>query len=634
MNSSTSTVGKWHITFALFALCAMILAPFAEVKAQAASQGVLTVQKTIVGTTTVSANDFSFLIDGASSTNFEADGSNNMLLSAGTYDITEVPATGFVTTYSAGCNNTVITAGATTTCTITNTASSSSGSLDPGTLVINKVIIGTTTVSATAFTFDVMRNLVTPMVTNEPFEADGTNVYDAITGLYTITEDSESGFATTYSNSLNGDADCEALLVTANATTTCTVTNTVTGVGETTGTLLIQKRVIGGSLATSSFSFKVNGGATSTFQADGSNRMGNLATGTYSIIENPSHNYTPSYSNCTGVSVTAGATTTCTITNTFNNGNPQTTGTLLVRKIVNGGNGATSSFSFLINGAATTTVEVDGMNRFGSMATGSYSITEVPTANYTPTYNNCANAVVTAGATTTCTITNNFNVGGQTLYTIDGYKWNDADADGVWDNGESALQGWMISANATGQLVRTDVTDANGYYSLLVPAGTWMVIETQQSGWTQIFPSNNTGHSVMFSTTSTTTADLNFGNDQNQSSSGGGGGGGGGNGVRIELRDDNNDNDNDRNDDDSNDDNDTNDDDDDTSGGTGTTPDGQVLGAETSIFPYGAPNTGAGGGELQKMEENATIPLLSTVLLLLVGFGVARAMRDNEEEVI
>jgi hypothetical protein len=543
MNSSIFTVRKWQKLFAVFALCAMVLAPLAEVKAQAAPQPTLTIEKEIVGTTTVPYTDFSFLINGTGTTTFDVSGSNDVSVATGTYDITEVPVDGFVTTYS-NCDNVVLaTATSTATCTITNTASTT-GSLDLGNLVIEKIIVGTTSATADDFTFDVVRNSLVNVETNEPFEAAGTNVYDVVTGLYTITEDTAAGFVTTYSNSLNGDDDCESLLVTPNATTTCTITNT----------------------------------ATSTAPS------------------------TPS------------------------------TGTLVVNKVVNGGNGATSSFSFLVNGGATTTVEADGSNVFSNMATGTYTITEVPIANYTPTYSNCASAVVTANATTTCTITNTFNVGGQPLYTIDGFKWHDEDRDGTWDAGEDALQGWTINANATGQLVRTDVTDSNGYYSLLVPAGTWTVSEVQQSGWDQIFPAGNSGHDVTFSTTSTSTADVNFGNAQNTSS---GGGGGGGNGRKVELRDDNDDEDDDDDSDSGggrSDDDDEDEDDDDTSGGAGSGPSGQVLGEQTDAFPYGAPNTGFGGGELEKMSGNATLPLLSMIMVMLLGFGVARAMNGDEEE--
>jgi hypothetical protein len=554
MNSSIFAVGKMHIAFAFIALCAMILAPFMEVKAQAA-QGTLTVNKVISGTTTVPFTDFSFLINGTGETGFEADGSNQVTLNVGTYDITEPAVAGFVTTYS-GCEDVVLTATNSPTCTITNTASTS-GSLDPGYLVINKVITGTTSASADDFSFDIVKNFITPVETNEPFEADGSNVYELSTGLYSITEDSALGFTATYANSLNGDLDCDSLLVTPNATTTCTITNTASSTGGT--------------------------GTT-----------------------------TPS------------------------------TGTLVVKKVLMGGNAATSSFSFMINGGATTTFDADGTNVVTGLATGTYAVTEVPAANYTPTYSNCTSAVVTAGATTTCTITNNFNVGGATLYEIEGYVWHDEDEDGVFDEDEDPLSGWMVTASATGELNRTDTTDAEGFYQMLVTEGTWTVSQTVQEGWEQTYPTGNTNHQVTFEDEEEVTwfnpltwflplahaqaapQLFNFGNAQIAQNNGGGGGGGG-NGVRIELTDDDDD------DDDRDDDNDSgggrSDDDDDDD-----TPAGQVLGEQTSVFPYGAPDTGMGGGELHKMDSSKSLPLMTLVLASLIGLGFIRSIKDDEEK--
>lgn len=435
MNSSFFAVGKVQIAFALCALCAMILAPLAEVKGQAAPQGTITVEKEIVGTTTVSASDFSFLINGTSSTAFEADGSNEVTLATGTYDITEAQVVGYTPTY----------------------------------------------------------------------------------------------------------AGCDDILLTATNTPVCTITNTATTTGSSTST----------------------------------------------------------------------PTTT--------------TGMLVVNKIVNGGPAATSSFSFAVNGGANTAFEADGSNVL-ELATGTYSVTEVPAANYTPTYSNCSNVTIDAGATTTCTITNNFNVGGGQLYEITGIVWDDENEDGVIDSGESRLQNWTVSASQTGEITRTDTTDSNGRYALLVTGGEWLVSQTTQADWDQTFPSGNT-HTVNATGTATSTiplGDYNFGNDRDTS-----GGGGGGNGVRIELRD----NDDDDDDNDSgggrSDDDEDEDDDDDT---TGSSIGGQVLGEQTSVFPYGAPDTGLGGmsNELRKMEGTAMAPLLGTVLVLLLGFGIAQAIRHKE----
>ena len=75
--------------------------------------------------------------------------------------------------------------------------------------------------------------------------------------------------------------------------------------------------------------------------------------------------------------------------------------------------------------------------------------------------------------------------------TISGYKFNDADADGVWDNGEKGLSGWVVylDGNNNGRKDSWEtatVTDANGYYKFNnLAAGNYRVREVQQSGWVQ-----------------------------------------------------------------------------------------------------------------------------------------------------
>lgn len=216
MNLSIMSATKVHAAYALIALCALIAAPFALVQA-----GTLTVNKEIQGTSTVPFTDFSFTINGASTTQFDADGNNDVVLDAGTYIIEEVPVSGYTTTYT-DCDSVALTATSTATCTITNTATSTSTS--------------------------------TPTTT------------------------------------------------------------------PATGTILVEKVVVGGSETAAAFSVTLNGGATTTFDGSGEVVFGDLATGTYSVSEVPFANYTPTYSNCMNITVNSGATTTCTVTNTFNVG--------------------------------------------------------------------------------------------------------------------------------------------------------------------------------------------------------------------------------------------------------------------------------------------------------------------------
>ncbi len=69
---------------------------------------------------------------------------------------------------------------------------------------------------------------------------------------------------------------------------------------------------------------------------------------------------------------------------------------------------------------------------------------------------------------------------------LDGYKWNDADGDGIWGEDEVGIPGWTITATNGDDVIEV-VTDDAGYYSMVVPAGDWSVTEKDQEGWTQTY---------------------------------------------------------------------------------------------------------------------------------------------------
>jgi len=86
-------------------------------------------------------------------------------------------------------------------------------------------------------------------------------------------------------------------------------------------------------------------------------------------------------------------------------------------------------------------------------------------------------------------------------HSVLGVKWNDADQDGQIDAAEQRLSGWTILAyrdeNGDGLLsqaefvpdpVASDMTDAEGRYSLPLPPGKYILVEVMQPGWDQTFP--------------------------------------------------------------------------------------------------------------------------------------------------
>ncbi len=82
----------------------------------------------------------------------------------------------------------------------------------------------------------------------------------------------------------------------------------------------------------------------------------------------------------------------------------------------------------------------------------------------------------------------------QLLATISGTVFNDLNADGVKNTGESGQSGWTVylDADGNGQLgtgETSTTTAADGSYSFDgLAAGTYTVAEVQQPGWQQTSP--------------------------------------------------------------------------------------------------------------------------------------------------
>jgi hypothetical protein len=80
------------------------------------------------------------------------------------------------------------------------------------------------------------------------------------------------------------------------------------------------------------------------------------------------------------------------------------------------------------------------------------------------------------------------------LGSIQGSKWNDANANGIWDTGEKALAGWTIYIDSftNGKLDPWEistVTNADGQYTFSnLGPGEYAIQEVNQKGWIQTFP--------------------------------------------------------------------------------------------------------------------------------------------------
>jgi hypothetical protein len=275
------------------------------------------------------ADDFSFQLNGATTTQFEADGQNDLTLEAGTYSVTEPEenTNNYVTTYD-NCSEISLAAGGEATCTITNTFTPPTP--DHATLTIVKNTLG----GDGTFSFELTgANSTSTSITTSG--GTGSVTLQIASGTSNVNELSQAGWDFTsascqYDNQSVGTpiAHGEQITVDNGDSVTCTFTNTKT-VEPQTGTLTVVKFVnndAGGSATSSDFSIHV---LTGDSDVAGSPQPGSaqgtsytLLVGNYLVTESggPS-NYSATFTgDCDAngnVSVQNDSTATCTITNTF-----------------------------------------------------------------------------------------------------------------------------------------------------------------------------------------------------------------------------------------------------------------------------------------------------------------------------
>ncbi|MBW7953996.1 MAG: SdrD B-like domain-containing protein [Candidatus Dojkabacteria bacterium] len=112
----------------------------------------------------------------------------------------------------------------------------------------------------------------------------------------------------------------------------------------------------------------------------------------------------------------------------------------------------------------------------------------------------------------------------QQLGEISGYKFNDLNNNGIWDDDEPVLPGWTIVlrdsgfglepvAFSTAEVDNTAVTNELGFYSFTdLEFGEYEVCEIQQDGWSQTLPTDNGCYNVFIDSEGQVYSNLNFGN--------------------------------------------------------------------------------------------------------------------------
>jgi cysteine-rich repeat protein len=348
--------------------------------------GTLIIEKVVINNNggTLSADDFSFQVNGGSAQSFEGDGSNSLVVAAGTYDITEPAVPGYETSYQ-NCEDVVVPNGGSATCTITNNDLAAE-------LVVIKNVVNDNggTADAGDFTMNVTGTNASP-ASSPGAGAPGTTVtLDA--GAYSVGETGPAGYGASFS------ADCSGT-ITIGEQKTCTVTN-----NDVQPQLTVTKIVTndnGGALDVGDFPLFVDGGSVVSGASNGFN------AGAHVVSETGSAGYTATFGgDCDvngNVTLTVGdAPKTCTITN------DDEQGTLTVIKNVVNDNGGTlevGDFPLFVDGSPATSgvaVIVDA---------GDHTASETNQTGYTAGVwgGDCAadgSVSLLPGEDKTCTITN------------------------------------------------------------------------------------------------------------------------------------------------------------------------------------------------------------------------------------
>jgi hypothetical protein len=266
-----------------------------------------------------------------------------------------------------------------------------------------------------------------------------------------------------------------------------------------TGSITVEKDTIGGN-GTFTFASNITGNTNftiTTVNNAGSQTFANLAPGTYQVTENAAKGWTMMDNECASVTIKAGDSPTCIISNTNNKllGEIRGTkyedrdgdGTLkdgdhhrLVGWTINLASGSTI--------IASTVTDKHGNYRFSSLPAGNYTVSEVSLSQpgWVQTYPKSLSYSIALAAGK---ISKNDNFGNFKLGTISGMKFNDANANGRKDiNNEPGLAGWVIDLTKVGSptVIAKATTVAGGAYSFAnVGPGTYQVREEAKTGWHQ-----------------------------------------------------------------------------------------------------------------------------------------------------
>ena len=359
------------------------------------------------------------------------------------------------------------------------------GIVSTGTLVVKKVVINDNggNFNPDNFSFQINGG------ETQPFEADGKNSLTVDPGTYTVTEPEVPGYATSYDN-------CDDVEVTAAGSATCTITN-----DDIQPRLTVTKEVAndnGGTRVIEDFPLFVGETQVTSGEENGFN------VGLYTVSETADPGYAVTIGgDCDaegGIVLELGDVKSCTITN--DDIAPTIT---LIKEVINNDEGRAGENDF---GLTIGDTPVDSGQTLEVIANTPIAINE----NGLEGYNfvgitgdaKCPSALGDTATLDldehiTCTITNDDQPVEQPpeLGLISGFKFNDLDGNGFWDDGEPGLEGWTVVLNGELNGEIETITGADGSYSFEDLAdGFYDVCEILQDDWQQTFPTVNEANIV------------------------------------------------------------------------------------------------------------------------------------------
>jgi hypothetical protein len=133
---------------------------------------------------------------------------------------------------------------------------------------------------------------------------------------------------------------------------------------------------------------------------------------------------------------------------------------------------------------ATTTTDASGHYSFEVCEGGQFMVEEEDRTGWEPTSPTSFTFVAVSG-----TDQGPFEFLNFECFAVDGYKYEDMSGNGVWDVGDTGIEGWTITLykmDGTGAWVQyaQTTTDSNGYYSFGVcEGGAFKIVEETRDGW-------------------------------------------------------------------------------------------------------------------------------------------------------